>query len=392
LIFTKVAALPDVTCITTLDHNIGDDFVREGILYLLERTLGSFSVSLVHKHIPVTVRPEWEFFYASGFSRILDRLPRARGEFWSRMIDMLPLSPATDKVLNSWLLVQCGAPVYWAGAHKNEWYQPLIRRRLCSMKQRATLLNLGAGACLAYNAAGSELAKCPSDSAYIRELHGLCAVTSVRDSLSLQILNRLGLDAPLIPCPSIFARDYWNISPREPEYIALNFMPIGGHYDFRQNIDSQRWTKIFQKFHADLSSRHPVLLVCHNNAEFRAAGRLFPGSRRFVGATSREYLECYSRARFFIGNRVHGAFAVAGFGRPGLVIGNDSRARMMNEIGLKSLFVSDVDYTLLQDSCKDLEAEVCRFPERFADMKNFAFMEYQRILDPLQSIFMRAEK
>lgn len=384
--------MPDVTCITTVNHNIGDDFVREGILYLLDRMFGSFSVSLVHKHIPVTVRPEWEFFYTSGLSKVLDRLPRARGVFWSRIIDMLPLNTRTDKVLNSRLLVQCGAPVYWAGAHKNEWYQPLIRRRLLSIKQRATLLNLGAGTCLPYNADGSELAKCPSDSAYIRELYGLCAVTSVRDSLSLQILNGLGLDAPLIPCPSIFARDYWNIPPREPEYISLNFMPIGGHYDFRQNIDSQRWTKIFQAFHADLSSRYPVLLVCHNNVEFKAAGRFFPGSRRFIGASSREYLECYSRARFFLGNRVHGAFAVAGFGRPGFVIGSDSRARMMNEIGLKSLFVSDVDYTLLLDICKNLEAEACRYPERYADIRNSAFKEYLRILDPIQSIFERAKK
>ncbi len=40
-----------------------------------------------------------------------------------------------------------------------------------------------------------------------------------------------------------------------------------------------------------------------------------------------EYLRFYSRAKFGILNRVHGAFAMASFGRPSIVIGNDSRAK-----------------------------------------------------------------
>ena len=40
--------------ITTVDHNVGDDFVREGLLYLLSSAGLVEDVELIHKHSPVT--------------------------------------------------------------------------------------------------------------------------------------------------------------------------------------------------------------------------------------------------------------------------------------------------------------------------------------------------
>ena len=84
-----------VTIITTLKHNAGDDFVREGILYLLEQVLGDLQAQLIHKHIPVTARPGLEWYYAKGWSRLLDRVPKPLGLRGSKILDLLPLSDSS---------------------------------------------------------------------------------------------------------------------------------------------------------------------------------------------------------------------------------------------------------------------------------------------------------
>ena len=373
-----------VSFITTVKYNIGDDFVREGIVYLLEKKLGPFTTALIHKHIPLTARPEWEWFYYRGVSRFLDRLPRAKGLFWSRLLDTLPINPDTDKVLTCDLLVQSGAPVYWKGAHANEWYGPLITRRYQHVREQVPFANIGAGSCAPYHSDGSDILRDPADAAYIRELHGACAVTTVRDSLSKKILNRLGLDAPVIPCPSLFAADRFNIAPREPEYVALNFMPLGGHYAYDQGIDTGKWERTFVALHQAISRDMPVMLVCHDAGELRHARRILPEARTFLAATAREYLECYSRAHCFIGNRVHGAYAAASFGRPALVVGSDTRARMMAEIGMSSVFVNDSTLNGILAWYNELTDRTADYSEDMRRIKQQAFSGYMSALDRLQ--------
>jgi hypothetical protein len=373
-----------VTFITTINHNIGDDFVREGLLYLLEKRIGPFTAALIHKHIPLTARPEWEWFYDKGVSCALDRLPRAKGLFWSRLIDnSLPLNPNTDKVLTSNLLVQSGAPVYWKGAHNNEWYCPLFQRRYQSIKHRVPFINLGAGSCCPYHSDGSEIFNDPDCVAYIKELHSTCSVTTVRDALSRKVLNRVGLDAPVIPCPSIFAVDRFNVSPKEPEYAALNFMPLGGHYGYDQGIDTVKWEKSFIALYQAISREIPVILVCHDAEEQRHARRILPEAHTFLGVTARDYLEFYAQAHCFIGNRVHGAYAAASFGRPALVVGSDSRARMMEEIGLTSVFVKDATSDGLLASYRELRNRASDYPAELRRIKELAYASYMTALDRL---------
>lgn len=376
----------NISIITTVNHNIGDDFVREGILFLLEQRLGKFNHHLIHKHIPITVRPEWEWFYSSGLSVLLDRLPRGRGLFWSKIIDTLPIVPKTDKILTCDLLVQSGAPVYWSSANISEWFDPLIRKRYLQIADRVPFINIGAGTCQHYDSDGSELISNPPLAAFIRVLHKLCKVTTLRDQLSKKVLNGLGLDAPVIPCPSIFGRDHLEISPQPPEYVAMNFMGVGGHYEFGQQIDKLHWRKTFIDFVGALRQEVPVLLVCHDRKEYAEALRILPNVPRFIATTAREYLDCYSRARYFIGCRVHGAFATASFGRPAFVIGSDSRARMLEEIGLESVFVNNTSIESLMAVRNDLEQKMATYPEEMLTIKERSFFAYQEALAPLKGL------
>jgi polysaccharide pyruvyl transferase len=368
------------TIITTIDHNVGDDFVREGILYLLRQRFDGFSQSFIHKHIPITVRPEWEWYYLSGLSRQMDRLPRAKGLFWSRIIDRLPINPDTDKILTADLLVQSGAPVYWKGAHTNEWFEPLIRKRYCSITRSVPFLNIGAGTCLPYHSDGSEILSDPNCTAYIKELHALSTVTTLRDTLSHSILNQLGLDAPVLPCPSIFARDNLKVDPKEPEFVALNFMPLGGHFGLGQDIDSSRWTRVYSDFARQIAKRNRVVLVCHDAGECEAASRAMPDISRVIATSAQKYLDIYSRARYYVGCRVHAAYATASFGRPAFIIGSDTRARMSEIIGLKNIYVNDATAAVLMAQAEEMENSWKQYRDMFQDIRQKTLAGYTELL------------
>jgi hypothetical protein len=372
-----------VAVISTINHNVGDDFVREGILHLLSEVIGSFRTSIVHKHLPVTVRDNFEWVHTSGIARLLSTLPRIREEHVSILLDALPLQPEKDKILSSDLLVQSGAPVYWsipdgAGSHQNEWYGPLIQRRHARVKDHVPLLNIGAGTCQPFYSDGSEFQNSPKVEAFIEDFFDRCAVTTLRDRLSKRVLNNLGLDAPVIPDPSLFARDRFGIEPAEPRYAVLNFMKLGGHFEFGQNIDVDRWENEFVEFYRELKKRYPVRIVCHNQDEVEQVERILPDAEYFHSApeTAAEYLQFYSSARFYVGCRVHGAYATSSFGRPSFVIGTDTRARMLEIIENDFMFVNDASSEKLLEISARLDARRDEYKQTFQDIKSEARNQY----------------
>ena len=82
-------------------------------------------------------------------------------------------------------------------------------------------------------------------------------------------------------------------------------------------------------------------------------------------------------------NRIHGAFMLASMGKPSIVIGNDSRAKMVREVGLESHFVNDVDSSLLMSEVSRLESELSSYPEKFHAIKGKAFSDYMEALEPI---------
>ena len=352
-------AMVNVTLITTVDHNIGDDFVREGIIYLLKKVWGPIHVQLIHKHIPITTRPEWEWIYSRGCTHVLDRVPGLSGlGVTSRLDRRLGLNLKTDKILNCDLLVQCGAPVYWLhgtnSCADNEWYPPLIQRRWSLVKERVPMVNIAAGTCQPYASNGAEFERDDRTLAYIRDFHDRCKLTTVRDSLSQQVLQHAGRQAPLVPCTSLFARHESGIQPDQGRFVALNYMPYGGHYDYEGGNHSKRWEAVFREFVRKLPSGEEYIFVCHNKAEVNTVRRLFPSFPYFWSPVFKDYLKLFSSTKFGIFNRVHAAFALASFGRPSFVVGSDSRARMTDRIGLQNSWVGDITVQRLQTEVESL--------------------------------------
>ena len=360
-----------IAIITTIKHNIGDDFVREGIIFLLREYFGEIECYNIHKHIPETVR--------KGFSGI-------RNKKINSILSKLPSPKIFDKILSSNILIQSGAPVFWCH-HKthcadNEWYQPLITHRYLKIKNKTPFLNIGAGTCQQYNSDENEFLKCAKCRKYINELTKLTKITIVRDKLAKKLLNKMGIEVKLLPCPSIFAANNLKISPQKPEYVCLNYMPIGGHYDFAKNIDSKRWEKIFRSFYNHIKNKYRCIFVCHDQKELKVVKNIDANARTFFSKNHKDYLKLYSRAKCGIINRVHAGFAIANFGRPSFIIGNDSRVKMVEEIKLSHELVYNIT----------VEKLICEFnklllrktyKEEFENIKKMAYEQYLQFLQKI---------
>ena len=367
-----------VSIITTVNHNVGDDFAREGIIYLLKQKFQhtALNFELIHKHSPITARHDFEWFRNYRFSKYVDRV--------------LPLSLTKDRVLEADILVQSGAPVYWChpetnGPHcyANEWFNPLIKRRYLKTALKAPFLNLAAGTCQRYDSDGSEFNSCKFCQDYIKELQSLTKVTTVRDKLAKKVLNNMGFDAPVIPCSSIFARELFGIKPENPEYVALNYMSGGAHYVFGQKIEFEKWKNNFKRFYKTISKFEKCVFVCHNQDEVNNAKGIDSNANIFISHDYKDYIRFYAKAKFGIMNRVHGAFLIASFGRPAVLIGNDSRVKMSEEIELRHTFVNNADLDWLLEQYEYLKHEGDNYSEQFKIIKKKAYNDYQEALSVL---------
>lgn len=365
----------NITFITTVRHNVGDDFVREGLKYLLRQYFANNKVHFtnIHKHMPVTARYGFEIIRDSKLSHKLD--------------SEIPIWLTPDRIKSADLVVQSGAPVYWchqeAHCFQNEWFTPLIRRRFNPQKQK--LLNLAGGSCQTYFSDGSEFLKCEKDINYIREFFNLSTLTTVRDKLAKKILNSINLDAPLIPCTSIFAMDEHKIKAEKEEYVVVNFMEGGAHYTFGQNIDSTKWKNEFSRFYYTIKKKEKIVFACHNKAEVKSAKEIDDKANIFFSSNYLDYLKFYSKAKCGIMNRVHGAFVIAAFGRPILVVGNDTRARMVEEIGGRSYFVNNVDADFLLQDYDRIMNESKSFIAQFNEIKTKARSDYFNSFDTIHA-------
>jgi len=376
-----------VSVITTVAHNVGDDFVREGILYLLEQLAPLSKVELIHKHIPITTRPEWEWLYSSGITKLLDRIAYCSGlGVTSRLDRCLPVKKATDKILTADLLVQSGAPIYWLNSHGScattEWYKPLVRARWSQAEKRAPFINLAGGSCQPYYSDGTEFLESGQTLAHIRDFFDGCRLTTLRDDLARTILKMAGRDAQVLACTSIFARMRLKIEPQPARFVALNFMPIGGHYLYDPAFKPKVWEKEFTEFVHHLPKGEDYVFVCHNQTERDAVARLFPGFKMFFSPDYKEYIKFFASIKYGIFNRVHASFALASFGRPSFVIGSDSRALMVKRLGLNHCYIGEATADLLVAEAARL-AKVEGYAMQMSVLQKMTKQAYLEQLEPI---------
>jgi hypothetical protein len=324
-----------ISFITTCRHNVGDDFVREGIRAVLD-DLVTYEPYLIHKHTPETVGA---------------RLPEDSSV------------PIPDKILDADVVVQCGAPVYWNlgtlprhQCFSEDWIQPLWYERIARIYKQRPVLNIAAGACQRYTDDATSITSDPGCCAFIRNIHRFCAATTVRDRLALDVLETLGLQSPLLACASIHSwRRHPVVERPDPKAIAVNYMPAGGHLNLDGRVDAARWEATFRELVTLLGRRgYEPVFIAHDEPELHAMSALYPNARVHHSSEYADYFGFYGRCAGGILNRIHGAAILGARGAPAIALGNDSRTRLMDELRLPRYHVADVSAPLIVEELATL--------------------------------------
>ena len=311
---------PKIGFMTTLGVNVGDEFIREGICSFFDEIFETYQAFYVNKHD-------------------LDTLARTCED------ECFVLE---DKFRDADIIVQAGAPVYWnlgeSTCYNVSWAKELWENRIFRLGKEKPVLNIAAGCCQPYPGSAEDVADDPKCAAFVRQVDKACCWTSVRDPLASEILNHLGLKHEALPCTAFHAARRYQL--RHNTYgnvLAVNLMPLGGHFRLKEEVNEELWAEVIEKMLPQLRRYHYLLFVAHTLEEKEFMKRWRSGSEVvFYSPRWRDYLPVYARCIGAVANRVHGAVCAAGFGRPSVIVGNDTRLQIGEFIGIPSRYVAGV--------------------------------------------------
>ena len=309
---------PKIVFMTTVGVNVGDEFIREGIFSFFDEIFESWTPFYVNKHDLLSL----EALHLDEFTTL------------------------DDKFRDADIIAQAGAPVYWkigeSTSYSVEWAEELWQKRIFVLGPQKPILNISAGACQPYPDFARTFLSDPRCVEFARKAAAACRWTSVRDPLASQILCALGIEHEVLPCAAFHAARRSNFKGTFGGVVAVNLMPFGGHFRLRDDIDDQAWNTAGRDLVKSLRKYHRLLFIAHDASEkafmerYRSEGEVI-----FHSTSWRDYLHVYAKSSAVVSNRVHGAVCAAGFGRPAIIIGNDTRLMIGDFIGIPSLYVME---------------------------------------------------
>lgn len=362
--------------ITTLNTNIGDDFIREGICLVLREIFRGHQIQFiaVNKHDPLMVYPRWHPIH---LAKLAGYLPRARYRAFS-LIERCASKLKLSRFDSCDLVVQCGAPVLWPGCHRCEWAEPLWHHVVGRLSQRIPVLNLAAGSCYPWERQPTHITD-TEDAEYLRAILNYCHLTTVRDTVAQRLCVSLGVKTPLLPCSAFLAGET-DVAAGADGVILVNYMSGGGHYGWDQGIDSLAWCETVKALIARLQRRHRLIFLCHSEEEYSLARNLDPTLPRVLPKTPQEYFSLVAEAKAALCNRMHASIRLAGLGVPSVAVCTDTRLLMVDTIGLPCLYVKEASVDQLEQALENLLAHRTEESERLLALRAETFRRYVEIV------------
>jgi Polysaccharide pyruvyl transferase len=363
--------------ITTLNRNIGDDFIRDGIVQLMLQVFAGRDVRFVtvNKHTPWSVYPGW---HPLRWLQTLEEVPRGRrAADWMRTNVSGALHPLGGSRFDHVdIVVQCGAPVLWPGCHGSEWASPLWDQVVGRLSDRVPVLNLAAGSAYAWEDQPKQVSDA-RDVDFLRRIMSYCRVTTARDELASRLAGGLGVSVPTIPCSAfLVGRRFGEPSRADDGIVLFNYMSGAGHFGWQQGIDETVWMETARSLVKRLSTRHRLAFICHDVKEYAAAERVNPDLPRFLPRTPEEYFSLIRASKAAVCNRLHAAVALASVGIPSVSVGTDTRLLMVAAIGLPHRYVKDVDVALLEEALETLVEHRNDERDRLLELREWTWSRY----------------
>lgn len=344
---------PVISFMTTTGVNVGDEFIREGICSFLDEIFDDWSPYYINKHD-----------LTSLYSKVYDE-PASIG----------------DKMANADIVIQAGAPVYWkigeSASYNVDWAEELWFKRIFKLGPTKPILNIAAGACQPYPDFARTFHCDQKSVEFAREAARACRWTSVRDPLASQLLYSLNIEHSVLPCAAFHAaRRLPSIGARE-SLVGINLMELGGHYKYKQDVDPDRWQHVVDQILPAIRRSHKLVFIAHDLKEKEYLTRFALSDEEvFFSSDYREYMRMYGQCSFVIANRVHGAVCAAGFGRPSIIVGNDTRLQIADFIGLPSRYVGTVTAEEILGFFDDAVANRHREEERLLTLREESAERY----------------
>ncbi|XOJ89838.1 polysaccharide pyruvyl transferase family protein [Methylophilaceae bacterium Uisw_097] len=374
--------------ISTIDHNIGDDFVREGIKNILS-SFDSENIEfvIINKHKPLTVYDNFliprllnKFFYSFNFAN-------RRYEFYFSNIYKYFFRKNLFYYCN--LIIQCGAPTVFDTAFCAEWVKPIFKNSLYENKNKQTFIDIAGGSC--FNFFEINNIKLSNDNLYhFKWLLSFTDLITVRDKLAYKLLSKITKDIKLIPCTAFFAsNNFLNYKDLliNKKNIFINIMPIGGHYTFDAKNNS--WLDEHIDFVKSLLKKYNLIFVAHSEEEYKFQRNVFKNEKNcqfFYPKNIDDYFAISSKCSFGIVNRLHASIFLGSIGIDSIAIGNDSRLLMLDEFNNKYLTVNNYSKVKINFM---FNKQILNMKKRNHDLKmlkNKIFVDYRKIFSKKNEI------
>ncbi len=368
--------------LTTLNNNIGDDFIREGLLHVIRQVAPATPLDLVmlNKHEPRTV------YSRRHPIRLLDK-KNFKPSWLTKPFRLLAekyLPPLGHTVFDECdILIQCGTPVIWQGCRNSEWARLIWRDVFARLTDAGKpLLNLGGGSCYPMEQIPETLAGSPDEN-FVRLMLKSARLTTVRERLAHKLMTSIGGVPPLLCCPALLAAQAF-VQPSAPtKKVLINYMAGGGHYDWKQAIDAKKWEQTMRQVvrHLEQQGWQPLLLA-HNEKELALATEIWPHLPRICPASVPEYFEVARGAAFGVCNRMHASVALAGLGIPSVAVGTDSRNLMVELVGLPVFYVKAATTERMVTAVDELQAKRNDESRRLLILRETTLKEHLDYLRP----------
>ena len=368
--------------LTTLNSNIGDDFIREGLLHCIRQVAPDAKLELVmlDKHEPQMVYPRRHPI------RLFDKKkfkPRWLAKPF-RLLAEKYLPPFGHTIFEECdILIQCGTPVIWQGCRESEWarliWRDVFARLAASGKP---LLNLGGGSCYPFEQLPETLVGNPDEN-FVRLMLESARLTTVRDRLANKLMTSIGRLPPQLCCPALLAAQAF-VQPSAPtKKVLINYMAGGGHYDWGQAIDAKIWEQTMRQIVSRLEQQGwQPLLLAHNEKELALAAEIWPQLPRVCPASVPEYFAVARDAAFGVCNRMHASVALAGLGIPSVAVGTDSRNLMVELLGLPVFYVKAATTERMVTAIDELQFKRDGESHRLLALRETTLKEHMDYLHP----------
>jgi hypothetical protein len=376
-----------VGLLTTLNTNIGDDFIREGLIHVIERLVPGRSVryTMINKHAPGTVYEPWHPIRWLYSKQLRHRRNTGRLRRWA--VRYLPPF-GFSRFDECDIVLQCGTPVIWEGCRNSEWAGVIWRGVFARLALRGVpVLNLGGGSCYPIERCPATLLGSP-DEEFVRLMLDTMRLTTVRDRLAQQLFGSLGHQTIRSCCPALLTAQVYAKPAAPTRKVLINFMHGGGHFGWGQGIDPSVWERTMHDVIAQLGAQGwQPLMIAHNEKEIGIARRLWPDLPRTLPAGPLEYFETARDAAFGVFNRMHASVSLAGLGIPSVAVGTDSRNLMVENLGLPVLFVKEATSGRIFTAISELLR--CREQEsrRLLALREATLRDYEGCLRPFFAPF-----